>query len=105
METEVTRITKVEVVEIVGLKGATITESARPSSSAWFLVKCEGFMVKRGKAYPSEYEKDMLYNGSELLGSYKASFVTSGFHIPDEREKKLLDKAVATFLEKAAMNV
>ena len=102
--TEITRITKAEVLEIVGLKGGTITESAMPTTSAWFLIRCEGFRIYKNKSYPSEYEKDMLYNGSRLLDSYKASFVTSGFSIPDRRERKLLDKAIAIFLEKAALN-
>lgn len=102
---ELTRITKAEVLEIVGLKnGATIVECARPSASAWFLIRCEGFKIIKGKSYPSEYNRDMLYNGTMFLGSYQ-SLVTSGFHIPDAREKKLLDKAVATFLEKTAMDI
>ena len=117
---EMTRITKAEVLEIVGLKGGTIVESTMPSSSAWFFVRCEGFKVYKGKSYPSEYEKDMLYNGNQLLGCYTendlstvfrtgtfssiGSFITSGLCIPSVKEKKLLDRAVATFLDKTAMN-
>jgi hypothetical protein len=101
---ELTRITKAEVIKIVGLKGATIVESVRPSSSAWFLIRCEGFKIYKGKSYPSEFERDMLYNGSSLLGCYRESFATSGFHVPIEKEKKVLNKAIATFLDKTAMN-
>lgn len=96
--------------------GVIITEGYTPTEKAWFLIKASYIRVSRAQS-PCEMDMLILYDGTVYLrvaGNPMDRWINKtgdknpdpeplttmpGFNIPTARCRRVLDKAVAKFLE------
>ena len=92
-------LVEARVADIVTLEsGMLISEAAKPSSSAWFLIHSTWLRVTSHNT--REHMHTIIYDGQAYRKVYGGMAIT-GCHIPDPKSKARLDKAVRDYLENA----